>query len=1124
MQSIKTNTIDKIGNLGQDVESLLAEIRRKKQVSAVLATPKKYLIASTLSSLDVVVYVCNDYFAAGVALEQLSAILGEQAVAYVPHRDDVLTAHKGQSRVADFDRLKAFDKIAKGATLVVTTVAALTQRCVAGGKFVAKTLCVKTGQELPKDFLARLIEMGYQKNDQVEERGQFSTRGDILDIWSPHLEPIRIDLFGDTVESIKHFDSETKRSTRSLDTVCVIPCSEWMGSERVDKYLAQLAKYKECTMAQQLCVDLECGRIDTAMSILWGLDQAGGDTQDFATVPQFVEYFLQGKKLTVVYDDCKKCSDALEIAVTEHNQRAKQMILANNLVPTLVALVETPFAFGDHQLAYHQVLSQNRIFEPKALHNFGQTSVQNYSHDYRVLLEDLLQWQNSEYQVLVCLDEAQKRADFSKWVTDNGLKNFAGLQVVDAGLHYGDHFFGAKKIILGKFDLYKKAFAKKIKRAKQSVFTQPDLGDFVVHHIHGVGVYEGVQKQEFVEGAARDYVVIRYRDNDLLYVPVENMDTLARFVSKEEPHLHRLGGQEFAKVKDRVRASVKRLAFDLVALYANRQKASGHKYESDQPLYQEFENQFEFEPTPDQKSATQDALQDLRQGKVMDRLLCGDVGYGKTEVAMRAAFRVLLEGHQVAFVSPTTILAKQHYLTVKKRMERFGVRVASMSRLDGAKQIANTVQQVGQGAIDIVVGTHRALSKDLVFKNLGLLVLDEEQRFGVGDKEKIKQLKNTVGVLSMSATPIPRTLHMSLSGIRDISIIDTPPTNRIPVQTYVAEYTESLVVDAIGRELGRGGSVFIVYNRVEHMEPFACGIQNLVPSAKVIFAHGQMDKQKLEDAILSFGEGRHNVLVASTIIENGIDMPNANTIIVVGAERLGLAQMYQLRGRVGRSDRQAYAYFTFDDGKTLSETASKRLRAISEFTDLGAGYKLAMRDLEIRGAGNVLGREQHGHMDKVGYDLYCRLLQQAVEEQRDGVVKSSDHFEIKVSTDLSAHIPHGYLADEQSRLNLYSRVARLQSQKERQDLLSEMLDIYGTPPKQAQNLLLIGLAKNLAQKQSAVGVVIKKNVIGIKFEKIKDIPKSLQGALQKGQCVLDPQTAMVKWGSVGAMLAMLSPA
>jgi len=507
----------------------------------------------------------------------------------------------------------------------------------------------------------------------------------------------------------------------------------------------------------------------------------------------------------------------------------------------------------------------------------------------------------------------------------------------------------------------------------------------------------------------------------------------------------------------------------------------------------------------------------------MDRLLCGDVGYGKTEVAMRAAFRVVLEGFQVAFVSPTTILARQHYHTLKKRMDKFGVRIASLTRMESSANIRQTLQQLQDGRLDIVVGTHRVLSNDVLFKKLGLLVLDEEQRFGVGDKEKIKCVKQNVNVLSLSATPIPRTLHMSLSGIRDISILDTPPTNRIPIQTYVAEYSDSLVVDAINRELGRGGAVFVVYNRVEKMPQFVAKLKSLLPNANIVYAHGQMQESQLEDTIMDFANGNSNVLVASTIIENGIDMPSANTIIVIGSERFGLAQMYQLRGRVGRSERQAYAYFTFDDRKVLTDLAAKRLNAINEFTDLGSGYKLAMRDLEIRGAGNVLGREQHGHMDKVGYDLYCRLLNQAILEQQGSATDDRDDTEVKVFTDKSAYIPNEYIDDYTSRVNLYSRIARLHSTQERQQLYKEMVDIYGKPPAVAQNLLLIGLVKNLANKNRATSVTLKNSQVSIAFNKFNDIPKSIKDAVIGNKCVYanEPQPT-IKWKFVTDMIASLS--
>lgn len=1123
-----TNLI--FNDLGKDIDAILQDISSGVDVSIFsLPKSKQIIVNAKFADIGTAIIVCSDYFEATEVTSQLRSLLGVDNIAYLPHRDDALSTHKSGGHTTDFARLLALSQIAQGTKVIVTTVAALTQKVMSPTALQNACLAIRVGYEIPKNWASELLRLGYTRNTLIEERGQFSKRGDILDVFGVDAEPIRIELFGDTVESIRYFDKETKTSLRSIESVTILPTSEWVGTDDLrQEYIQELHKYTpKYAVADHLIQDLQNNRVDSGLSILFGLLPSA---KDHSTVWEFIHHYHQDTPIIVAYTECKKIVDTFDSVLTEHTSRAKSLLLSGNILPQFANLNDTPFDFNHSdttmgkmvtQVAYHDSLTQNRIFTPQATHNAKPTTLPNYTHDYYALQEDILHWHQSGNQIFVVLDDETKRKSFDQWTKDNGLQNY--LQIIPSGLDYGAIFFYAKKVYIGKYDLYKKSFSKKIKRSKQTVFNQPEIGDFVVHSVHGIGRYEGIQKHEFLQGAERDYIVLKYHNDDTLYVPAENMDTLSRFVSATQPQLNRLGGVDFGKVKDRVRQSVKKLAFDLVKLFADRQASKGHKYTIDETLFTEFENRFAYEPTEDQTAAVQDIKKDLQQGIVMDRLLCGDVGYGKTEVAMRAAFAVVLDNHQVAFVSPTTILARQHFYTLMARMQDFGVRIASLTRIESRAKVTETLEKLAQGQIDIVVGTHRVLSKDVQFKNLGLLVLDEEQRFGVGDKEKIKNLKNNINVLSLSATPIPRTLHMSLSGIRSISLLDTPPTNRIPIQTYVAEYTESLVVDAINRELGRRGSVFVVYNRVQSMAHFTAELQQLVPNAKISYANGQMDETVLEDTIMAFTKGETNVLVASTIIENGIDMPNSNTIIIVGSDRLGLAQLYQLRGRVGRSDRQAYAYFTFDDRRVLTETASKRLRAINEFTDLGAGYKLAMRDLEIRGSGNVLGREQHGHMDKVGYDLYCRLLNSAVQDIQSGKESTtSEDIEVKVITDKPAHIPEEYIQDYQSRLNLYGRIARLQNQQDRTQLYKEMVDIYGQPPKPAQNLLLIGLIKNLAAQNNAISVTLTQSQKSLKYNKILDIPPSIQKALKQNKAIYHPTTNTIEYKDVPTMIEQLT--
>ncbi len=612
-----------------------------------------------------------------------------------------------------------------------------------------------------------------------------------------------------------------------------------------------------------------------------------------------------------------------------------------------------------------------------------------------------------------------------------------------------------KRTVVNPDEIFVRNLKKRIRRKRNDMFTSPEIGDYAVHETHGVGRITGTKKIETTDGTLED-IALEYRGGDVLYVPVEQMDILSRYMGEDTPSLSKIGGAEFEKVKARVRSSLKAMAFDLKKLYAERAEKRGFQFSPCEEAMAEFEAAFEYEETPDQLASVEEIKADMCSTKVMDRLLCGDVGYGKTEVAFRAAFLCILNGKQAALMCPNTILCQQHYETALKRFAEFGVNIEVLNRFKSPREQDKILARLAAGKVDLIVGTHRLLSSDVKFKDLGLLILDEEQRFGVEHKEKIKNMKTDVDCLTMTATPIPRTLHMSLSGIRDISTIDTPPTNRLPVQTYVVEETETLIRDACVRELARGGQVFILYNRVESIYSFAAKIEQIVPEGKICVAHGRMDKTVLENGIFKFYEGETNILVSTTIIENGIDLPKANTLIVIDADRLGISQLYQLRGRVGRGSVLAHAYFTFKPEKVMTETASKRLQAIMEFTELGSGFKIAMRDLEIRGAGSVLGREQHGHMDKVGYELYAKLL----KEELTGEEQTVADLDIKAD----AYIPESYIEASASRLDCYKQIAEIRSVDDYKRVCLSMEENYGKMPKEVLNLLVIAVLKSYAAK------------------------------------------------------------
>lgn len=896
-------------------------------------------------------------------------------------QDDCLTYKKMSSASAEPERLKALYLIAADkAELIVTSAAALSQLYPPPARLTAHAFTLKRGESYDlRQLKSRLVEMGYKSCQLTESAGQFSSRGDILDIWAAGEEnPLRAEFFGDELESVRRVDAVTQLSSEKLEFIDITPATDvFYTAEEADAALKAVEKeaatQRLMNVASDLKVKLSTGSRELSLKYLRPFFSP-------CTLMDFV------RPDVVIYSDAKQIYDTVQALYKEHDERFKTLFKAGETMSfckDALAVSDKVFACGGAAVAFHRLTSNNRIFNPDAVYTFNGMKVPDYSRDYMTLAADLKAWQGN-YRVDILCGNKEAARNIGGFLSDNGIGWADGdgdINVYPEHLDRGGIFHDLKRVVIGSYDISSKRTAKAARRRKSDVFTVPEVGDYVVHEVHGIGLCKSVEKLNLT-GSERDYLVVEYVGGDKLYVPVENMDSLSKYVAGDAPpKLSKIGGADFERIKKKVKESVKSLAFDLIKLYAERSMSKGYRYSCDDSLLDEFVADFPYDETEDQLAAVQEGLNDLKSGKVMDRLLCGDVGYGKTEVALRLAFKVITCSKQVAFVSPTTILACQHYDTAVARMERFGVRVARLTRFDAPSKIKETLQKLKRGEIDMVCGTHRVLSKDVEFKDLGLLILDEEQRFGVADKEKLKLLKPSVNVLSMSATPIPRTLYMTMVSVRDISVLDTPPSERIPVQTFVTEYSPALVRDALEREIGRGGQAFIVYNRVSGIDSYTAKLQSLMPDARFITAHGQMAEGALERAVGEFVSGGADALVASTIIENGIDMPRANTLIVVDADRLGLSQLYQLRGRVGRSNRLAYAYFTYDNDRLMGEAAYKRLEAITEYTEFGSGFKIAMADLEIRGAGSLLGREQHGHMEKVGYDMYCKLLAEAVAEQ-----------------------------------------------------------------------------------------------------------------------------------------------
>ncbi len=785
----------------------------------------------------------------------------------------------------------------------------------------------------------------------------------------------------------------------------------------------------------------------------------------------------------------------------------------NLLYPAKEMLARIQMKSGVYLTGLEQKLSG---FVVKNRYSFQVKNVNSYQNSFELLIKDLTRWKREGYRVILLSASRTRASRLAGDLREYELRAYCPddqdgehevkpgeILVTHGNIHRGFEYPMIKFLVITEGDMF--GVEKKKRKRKKTVyegtriqnFSDLAVGDYVVHEDHGLGIYRGIEKIE-QDGVIKDYLKVEYAENGNLYLPATRLDGIQKYAGAEakKPKLNRLGGDQWNKTKTRVKGAVKEIAKDLVMLYAARQQTHGFRYSEDTVWQKEFEEMFPYEETEDQWDAIESTKADMESGKIMDRLICGDVGYGKTEIALRAAFKAVQEGKQVVYLVPTTILAQQHYNTFAQRMKDFPVRVDLMSRFKTSAQIKKTVEDLRKGMVDIVVGTHRVLSKDVQFKDLGLLIIDEEQRFGVAHKEKIKQLKENIDVLTLTATPIPRTLHMSLVGIRDMSVLEEPPVDRMPIQTYVMEHNDEMVREAIHRELSRGGQVYYVYNRVNNIDEIANHIAKLVPEAVVTFAHGQMHEHELERIMFDFVNGEIDVLVCTTIIETGLDISNANTMIIQDADRMGLSQLYQLRGRVGRSSRTAYAFLMYKRDKMLKEEAEKRLQAIREFTELGSGIKIAMRDLEIRGAGNVLGAEQHGHMEAVGYDLYCKLLNQAVLELK-GERKEEDTYQTVVDCDIDAYIPTSYIKNEYQKLDIYKRISSIENEEEHMDMQDELMDRFGEMPKPVENLLKVAALKALAHSAYVTEVNINRQEIRLTMYrnaklKVEGIPKIIE--------------------------------
>lgn len=1081
----------------------LKELGSYDEIRSALKKHQSVLLTGCIDAqkLHIVDGMCDDYEQRVIAVysEQKARELYEDVLfydktaVYYPTKDLMFYQADIRGRRLITERLRAVRTILEGGPCtIVTTFDALMSRQVPLREYRNHMLRVDKGAMLEQGTLARrLVALGYEKQYQVDTPGQFSIRGDIIDIFDLTEEnPYRIELWGDEVESIRSFDVESQRSIEELGRVIIFPaCEMILDDDRLNDGMDRIAED-----AKRVEESLRAAfQTEEAHRIKLQADSLREQVYEFhsmANLDSYMEYFYPAAgtflelfdptKLCVVLEEPMRLKEHAEAVETEFREsmihRAEKGYLLPGQMHVLRSVEETMAELEQyHLLGISTMDCRNFPIRFDYRTDVTVSSVAPYNNSFETLVKDLLRYRKQGYRVLLMSGSRTRAKRLAEDLMDQDILAFYSedgdreLQPGEIMTFYGHMSRGfeypmIRFVVITETDIFGAKKKKPRRRrftegTKISRFDDLKVGDYVVHETYGLGIYQGIEKVE-KERIVRDYMKIVYRDGGILYVPATGLDVIQKYASADTakvPKLNKLGTQEWTKTKTRVRTAVSEVAKDLVELYAKRQQQQGFVFSKDNLWQREFEELFPFEETQDQLMAIEATKSDMESPKIMDRLICGDVGYGKTEIAIRAAFKAVQDGKQVAFLVPTTILAQQHYNTFTQRMKNYPITIDLLCRFRSAAEQKKTVERMKKGEADIVIGTHRMLSADVGFKDLGLLIIDEEQRFGVSHKEKIKKLRENVDVLTLTATPIPRTLHMSLAGIRDMSVLEEAPEDRLPIQTYVMEYNEEMVREAIERELSRNGQVYYVYNRVSGIADMTARIQMMIPDAVVCYAHGQMKETELEQIMYEFINGEIDVLVATTIIETGLDISNVNTIIIHDSDNMGLSQLYQLRGRVGRSARTSYAFLMYKRDKILREVAEKRLQAIREFTELGSGFKIAMRDLEIRGAGNILGTTQHGHMEAVGYDLYCKMLNEAVKNLRG--IETREDYPTLVDIDVNAYIPTDYIMNEVQKLEIYKRIAGVETQAECDDMTEELLDRFGEVPRSAANLMRISLLR-----------------------------------------------------------------
>ncbi|TQS75337.1 transcription-repair coupling factor [Ornithinibacillus gellani] len=1099
----------------EDVQSIVNGIDSgmKEQLAAGLSGVSRSLLVSVIheSANRPILLLTYQLVQAQQLHDDLAAIIGEEHVHLYPVNELIASDIAVASPELKSQRMEALMNWTDQQSGILIAPVAAVKRMLPPPSYWSKyQLPLKTGESIQLDsYLTSLVEMGYEHASMVTTPGEFSRRGGIIDIY-PITEkfPVRIELFDDEVDSIRFFDAETQRSLDQVEELMIGPATELLltpedrvkGSQRLETALAQTLKKMKVSEAKQALAEV----IEHDLA-KWN-EQAS-----FKELYKYIGFFYEQpaslldylpKNGIVVLDEMSRLQETAQHLDVEEAEWYSSLLESNQMVQG------SHFSFDwqtlwdgmKHQRIYMSVFLRHiPNTQPQNIINFSSRAMQEFHGQMPLFKNELTRWEKSDTSVIVFVPNEARATKVQSILADYDMEFDVADQLslplerptvavgtFQTGIELPMH----KLAIITENELFKKKTKRPRRQQKLSNaeriknYQELKIGDYVVHVNHGIGKYVGIETL-VVNEKHQDYMLIKYSGDDKLFVPIDQIDLVQKFVGSEgkEPRLYKLGGSEWAKVKRKVQSSVEDIADDLIKLYAEREARKGFAFSEDTELQKEFDAAFPYQETDDQLRCIEEIKQDMQKERPMDRLLCGDVGYGKTEVAIRAAFKAVADGKQVALLVPTTILAQQHYETILERFQDQPVSVGLLSRFRTKKQQKETIDGLRKGLVDIVIGTHRLLSKDVQFKDLGLLIVDEEQRFGVKHKEKIKQLKTNVDVLTLTATPIPRTLHMSMLGVRDLSVIETPPENRFPIQTYVLEYNPILVREAIEREMARGGQVFFLYNRVENIDRVARDIGMLVPNAKIAIAHGQMNETELENVIFGFLEGEFDVLVSTTIIETGVDIPNVNTLIVSHADRMGLSQLYQLRGRVGRSNRVAYAYFTYQKDKVLTEIAEKRLQAIKEFTELGSGFKIAMRDLSIRGAGNLLGAQQHGFIDSVGFDMYSQMLKDAIDARKEGKeLTEIMPFEPELALAVDAYIPEDYIPDEKQKIDMYKQFQAITEVQDVMELQEELVDRFGDYPEEVAHLFEVTTLKIAAKKERVETVTERGNKIEILLE------------------------------------------